>query len=58
MTVHIDELHSELAPTGGAREASPSNAESPSWMREEMLTAALRRRDWIEARTAAEAFVD
>jgi hypothetical protein len=58
MTVHIDELHSDIAPGGGDPPASPSNTQSPGWIRDELVASALRRREWLEARTAAEAFSD
>ncbi len=58
MTVHIDELHSDIAPAGGGPPAAPTDPPSPAWKRDEAVASALRRRAWLQARTAAEAFSD
>ena len=58
MTVHIDELHSEVAPVNSGRPVEASDRRSPEWFADESWAASYERLRWVEARTKAEDFSD
>lgn len=59
MTVHIDELHSVVVPTGGgpASAAETPRAE-PEWVVQERWSQARCRCDWLAQRVCAVDFDD
>ena len=60
MTVHVDELHSEVVvPTGTpAAGSQDGRGATPPWVAQEQWRQARRRAEWLAERTCAEGFDD
>jgi hypothetical protein len=59
VTVHVDELHSEVTPVGSPPPPSTTDDQRPSpWAAEDQWQATQRRAEWLQRRTAAECFDD
>lgn len=57
MTVHIQELHSDVVPLGGAASAEGRRPEPP-WEAEERWCAQRARTEWLARRTCSVDFDD
>ncbi|MGH3823171.1 MAG: hypothetical protein ACRDRA_10115 [Pseudonocardiaceae bacterium] len=60
MTVHIDELHSDVVPTGGGSASSGEarRRDEPEWMAQQRWSEARCRSDWLAQRVCAVDFDD
>jgi hypothetical protein len=58
MSVHIGELHTDVAASGGAGASDGRASKGSGDSAEEREREARRRREWLERRVAAEGFDD
>lgn len=58
MPVHIGELHTEVVPTGITPESPRGGATEPEWVRQQKVTEACSRAEWLRHRVCAEGFDD
>jgi hypothetical protein len=62
VTVHVDELHSEVVPTpgasGGQADGRGGRGATPPWALQEQWREARRRAEWLAERVCAEGFDD
>lgn len=58
MSVHIDELHTDVTPAGGSSGGRDDRGAGGRETVEEQVARARRRADWVAARVAAEGFDD
>ncbi len=58
MSVHIDEVHSDVAPVRAAPDRSPDARPDPPWMLDERWSEARDRTVWLARRVAAVDFDD
>lgn len=58
MPVHIGEMHAEVVPTGTTSEFPRDGAAEPEWVRQQKVTEARSRTEWLRCRVCAEGFDD
>jgi hypothetical protein len=58
MSVHVDELHTDVMPAGGSTPASRSGEDTGGDTIEERIAEAQRRAECLARRVAAEGFDD
>ena len=58
MPVHIGELHTEVVPTGTSGESQKHGVAEPEWVRQQKMTEACSRTEWLRRRVCAEGFDD
>lgn len=58
MPLHIGELHTEVVPSGDTAESPREGKPEPEWTRQEWVTEAGVRAEWLCRRVHAEAFDD
>jgi hypothetical protein len=58
MPVHIGELHTDVIPTGNTSGSQRDAATEPEWVRQQKVTEACSRTEWLRRRVCAEGFDD
>jgi hypothetical protein len=58
MPVHIGEMHTEVVPTGITSESPRDGVAEPEWVRQQQVTEARSRNEWLRHRVCAEGFDD
>jgi hypothetical protein len=58
MPVHIGELHTDVIPTGTTAGSPREGATEPEWVRQQQVSEARSRAEWLRRRVCAEGFDD